>query len=268
MLHRSQPAITQKLKQLETILGATLVSRRQGRVMSLTEPGKHFLRAVRAGLQHLDHAIETLRDARPDGQVRLGVPPDTFAQVAPAMALARAGLRPALDMHVTVAPSCQLLQAFEQQHLDIALFWVPALSQPAVPSRPLRTEALCWAAQREHGFAKADAVPLVTFHDGHVYRTAAMDTLNQAGRLWRITCIASDIQNARTAVEAGLGVAAIPLRAIQAGLVTLDVRHGLPALPSMQLFMAVRPHHPLCEQVAEVLAHQAQRSRAIAPRPA
>src|SRR6516225_1872213 len=65
-LHRSQPAITRRIKLLENQLGASLLERRRGGVI-LSEAGRAFLpyaEAVLAALKDGEEAVKALHGAK------------------------------------------------------------------------------------------------------------------------------------------------------------------------------------------------------------
>src|SRR5271168_2596379 len=72
-LHIAQPALTQNIQQLEEELG-TLLIRRTGRKLSLTEAGKVFLTEAKRSLQQFEFAkIAAQRAGRGEaGQVAIG----------------------------------------------------------------------------------------------------------------------------------------------------------------------------------------------------
>ncbi|SAI46199.1 LysR family transcriptional regulator [Bordetella ansorpii] len=252
-LHRSQPAITHKLKQLEQVLGTTLVSRRKGRVMNITESGVRFLMAIRESLQQVDLAVEALRESKLHGQVRVGAPADTIAKVASALAVALTGPYHSLEVPVTAGVSNHLLREFEAHRLDVVLFKSPESASPPVPCRRLSVEPMHWVASHEWRPKASDPVPLVTFYEGCAHRETAIDALVHAGRKWRLSCMAGELGNVRAAVLAGLGVAALAQSEIPPGCQVLDGQ-GLPALPRMQLSIAMHAHDTLYAQVADLLA--------------
>src|SRR5882724_1510988 len=60
-LHRSQPAVSRRLRQLEQSLGAPLVEKVHGGVV-LTEAGRAFLPHAEAALAAIEDGVEAVRD--------------------------------------------------------------------------------------------------------------------------------------------------------------------------------------------------------------
>ncbi len=122
MLHRSQPTVTLKLKQLEEILGATLLSRRQGHVLSVTDVGARFLTAARDALRQAALAVQIIREPSLRGQVRVGVPSDTLVRLTPTLVARVSRSHPELETVITTGLSSHLLREFHRQNLDVLLF--------------------------------------------------------------------------------------------------------------------------------------------------
>ena len=76
VLHVSQPALSQQIKELEDRLGAQLLDR-SGRQVRPTDRGAVYLRYVRHILEELDEAARAVRDVEDlsTGSLRLGVTP-------------------------------------------------------------------------------------------------------------------------------------------------------------------------------------------------
>lgn len=65
-------------------------------------------------------------------------------------------------------------------------------------------------------------VPLITYQVPNLSRSAAIRALEDAGRTWRITCNARQMNGILTALHAGLGIGVLAKSRIPTGLVDLS----------------------------------------------
>ena len=82
ILNRTQPAVSQMVKDLEYALGAPLVER-SARGVALSAAGQFALQRSRSGLASLDHLVSELR-ADQSPILRVGTNPALFYQILPA----------------------------------------------------------------------------------------------------------------------------------------------------------------------------------------
>ena len=105
VLHVSQPALSQQIRQLENELGGALFDR-SGRAISLTEFGRVYIEHARQALMHLDAGKRALHEVHDltRGLLRLAYTP-TFAEylIAPALRGFRAA-HPAIALEVSERP--------------------------------------------------------------------------------------------------------------------------------------------------------------------
>jgi DNA-binding transcriptional LysR family regulator len=125
-LHVTQPAMTRRLKRLESALGFQLLDRRV-KPFRLTPAGREVLERARQVLQSVD-ALHAASSGAVTGELRVGVAL-TFAHVALARPLDDVRLRfPRVGLQVTTGWSPALLEALQASALDAAFL---ALVQPA-----------------------------------------------------------------------------------------------------------------------------------------
>jgi len=254
LVSRSQSAVTQSLKRLEECVGCTLLVRRQGHLVGPTPEGRRFLRYAMDVLERVAQAVAVLKQPELKGQVRLGVPDDFMIEHLHAVISSCLVTNPSLRIDVTSAVSSQLQSLFKQQALDIVI--CKTLEPPSVlpdAYEVLRSEPLHWVADKRLTFDSVFRMPLIVFPVGCTYREAAVAALEQHGKGWYIAYTSASYENVRLAVSAGLGIGILSHSALGAQHVVLDDAHGFPALPMVQLTMAVRPGNALFHQVATCL---------------
>lgn len=259
-LHRSQSAITQNLKKLEQIVGCKLLERRQGRVIGLTDEGKHFLPQVNEILNTVSVAIGTLQKSPVRGLVRLGVPDDfSIAYIYSALSSYFA-VNPQLKVEVHATLSDKILTLVRANELDVALFKRTTDFEENGFShyRPLKTESLHWVGRENTNFNKSHELPLILFPEGCSYRRAALEVLRKENKQVKIAYTGSSYENIKKAVSAGLGIAILPYNAISKDEVILGEEHDFPTLPNSKLIIAVNSSGDIYRQFADHLVRSYQ----------
>ncbi|TIX07921.1 MAG: LysR family transcriptional regulator, partial [Mesorhizobium sp.] len=155
----------------------------------------------------------------------------------------------------------ELAERITQGSLDIALAWHNGASLPY--SRHVADVQMRWigpAKPIEAGPGKDDILPLVALEAPCLLRTVATETLDRAGRPWRMAFSSPSLGGIWAAVAAGLGLTirtdiGLPanVRAMVAGGL------GLPALPKMALHLHQKDAEldPVAARLADILLQAA-----------
>ncbi|MDZ4095057.1 MAG: LysR family transcriptional regulator [Paracoccaceae bacterium] len=159
----TQPAASRTLAEAEARIGAVLFVRHP-KGMSPTAIGETLARRARNILDELADAtdeLDRLREGR-GGIVRIGaVTGAAVGYVAPAIRALR-GLLPAVELHVDVATSAELMAGLLAMRHDMVLCRLPPRLPPeALSLRPARGEDVRIIAHADHPAARHDAVALV-----------------------------------------------------------------------------------------------------------
>ncbi|KVK87143.1 LysR family transcriptional regulator [Burkholderia cepacia] len=274
-LHLTQPGLTRRVQNLETLLGMPLLER-QSKPLKPTAAGRDVYALARNVLGAVDELMAAgSPDSEPSGELRIGVPPflSELALEQPIDRLRDAFAR--LTLRVTAGWSPALMQGIERGTLDVAAVMVPASS--ALPdtftSTLLGTQPTVLVAARDFplpdGPLSVDTLsrfPWVLSQDGCGMRSALSRTLGAAGLPFDVAVEAfgSELQLSLVARGAGIGIAAPnalarsahrdALRVVETvGLETrinVWIVHG--ALPGR----LVRPVALLRDALGEVLARE------------
>jgi len=230
-LHRTQSTVSQQIKRLEQRVDAPLFAR-DTRNVALTERGELLLGYARRLLALNDETLEAMNETRLRGRVRLGVSQEV-ADGGLAEVLARfVKLYSGVTLEVRVAANQRLREGVERGVLDMAvLFQEAGMELPGgeIIDRLRRV----WTAAPTLRVDEAEPVPLVLYDPPCLFRDAALQALEEAGRPWRIALTTPSLSGIRAAVRAGLGVAVRTERWLEA-----DVRvpYGQwPLLPDVEL---------------------------------
>ena len=159
LLGVAQPAISRQVRSLEVELRQTLLLR-NGRGATPTEAGKRLLAHARGILQQVDRAraeVDEIKGA-PVGHVVVGLPPTLARLITTAIVREFRRSFPHATLSIMDGLSSYMHEWLQVGRIDIAVLYNPAPS-PAIDSRPLLEEALCFVARGGDGGARG-AMPL------------------------------------------------------------------------------------------------------------
>lgn len=223
VLHMTQPAVSQRIMQLERELGFPLFER-MPRGLRLTAPGAAFLPECRRVLEAADRAVRAARNAvGPDaGVVRLGfagaLSAPTVSQLARGVRTRASGIELSFVSGLT---SDGVIDGLTSDELDIG-FTAAGRTARGIDSRTLSSDPLDLVLARDDPFANdADArladlsaapFVMITQAAGLRLRDVADQACLDAGFSPRIVQEASDMQTVLALVAAGVGVTLLPRR--------------------------------------------------------
>ena len=260
-LYLTQPAITARIQNLETLLGAPLFDRCDG-VRRLSKKGEILLRYAEK-LEHLVSQIE--RDvAEADGAtsfLRIGIS-ETLAQGwFPKFILALRTAHPTLGIELEVNISSILIERLANREIDIAIAHGTS-PDPQIRKLPLPSIELVWCTCSSDPVDDAQAAckmfgkPVITFpRDSEPYREMKADIWKNVGEhipIFPSSSLAATMQ----LVATGVGVGAFPRfmanGPLQAGIIkAFDPQwHASPLCFSIQTLSD--PADPMAERAAEM----------------
>lgn len=230
-LHLSQSAVSHQIRRLEEQAGTALLLRTT-RSLSLTEDGEDFLRHARQVLAAHEALSRRFLRSAIAGAVRFGVPENFMGARLPALLAQFAHLFPAVRLDVTVGTYLDLQKLVAADALDLAV--VMALAGAPDDAAVLRRTRFVWAAALDFHHDGQAPLPLAFSPAPCLHRQVGVAALDGAGLDWRMAFTSPSQQGLRAAVLAGLAVTALPQGDLEAGMLVIDGRHGLPALPAAQ----------------------------------
>ncbi|QVN12264.1 LysR family transcriptional regulator [Burkholderia sp. LAS2] len=217
-LHLTQPGLTRRVQNLETLLGVPLLER-QSKPLKPTAAGRDVYALARNVLGAVDELMAAgTPDSEPSGELRIGVPPflSELALERPIDRLRDAF--PRLTLRVTAGWSPALVQGIERGALDVATVMVPASAAlpDALTATLLATQPTVLVAARDFplpdGPLSLDTLsgfPWVLSQDGCGMRSALSRALGAAGLPFDVAVEAfgSELQLSLVARGAGIGIA-------------------------------------------------------------
>jgi DNA-binding transcriptional LysR family regulator len=249
LLGQTQPALSQQLRKLESTIGRPLLYRSASGV-SPTRAGEELLPyAERILLLSAQALTETGRLLT--GHCGVGLLEDLAAsRLSQALAdLAR--LHPGATLEVLILSNAAMREAYDAGRVQLVLDQVTDV--PGPPRWTVR-RPLVWAIGQGVDVT-ADPLPVVLFSDPCAFRTAVLETLQRAGRRWRIAFESNSLVGVLAAVRAGLGVAALMPPNVEPAMVRNDAG-ALPTLPDVELGLARHPrtkNDPLIDAIETAL---------------
>jgi DNA-binding transcriptional LysR family regulator len=214
-LHTTQPAVSMRIAQLESLLGVRLLERDR-RVVAPTEKGRELLSYAERALRLRAEMIEAVGDrSTMRGRVRLGVAetivhtwlPDLIERVNEAY--------PNLELEIEVDISANLRDRLVAKDLDLAFLLGP-IGNPGVHSRPLCSFPLAFVAAGRIRFDKGTVTlsdiarwPIITFSRNTQPYMILRELFERAGLRATIHASASLATVVRMALD-GIGIALIP----------------------------------------------------------
>ena len=240
-LHRTPGAVSLQMKALEQRIGRPLFVK-TGRSQVLSEAGALLLQHARRMLQLNEETLAALEGLGVDGTVRFGMPQD-FADTWLPLALARfARAHPAARIELKVDRNDSLAAAVERGLLDLALAF--DLGGAHLSAAPLMRLPMRWIAHAGWQPATDEPVPLLLMERPCMFHEAATDSLDRAGRPWRVVLTSASVSGLWAAAEAGLGVTVRAEVAPRRALQVVAPAARLPRLPHAELRIHVHRADP------------------------
>ncbi|HYN92886.1 MAG TPA: LysR family transcriptional regulator [Pilimelia sp.] len=249
LLGHTQPALSQQLRRLENAVGRSLLYRSPTGVLP-TRAGEELLPYAERILSLSAQALaETGRVLT--GSCGVGLLEDLAASQLPQALADLARLHPGATLEVLTFSNAAMREAYDAGRVQLVLDEVPYL--PGPPRWTVR-RPLVWAIGQGVDVA-ADPLPVVLFSNPCFWRTSVLETLDRAGRRWRVAFESNSLVGVLAAARAGLGVAALMPANLEPVMACHDPG-ALPTLPDVELGLARRPRtegDPLIDAVETAL---------------
>ncbi len=238
----TQPTLSAGIKELEGVLGATLVER-GARGATLTPAGEAAVARARLILTEAEDLVHAARAAGEplSGAFRLGVIPTIAPFLLPKVLPAIRAAFPQLELFLREDLTHRLIDALKERRLDAALIALP-YETGAIETAPLISDEFLFAAAPDHPLAEIDTLTpdtlrheeLLLLEDGHCLRDHALAVCSAASSdadSARSDFAATSLHTLVQMVKSGLGATLLPKLAIDAGLAD-------------RLDLAIRPFDP------------------------
>jgi DNA-binding transcriptional LysR family regulator len=251
-LRITQPAVSARIKALESTLGVPLFERRPGG-LRLSAAG----RALRPHAEQLLHAVALARQAvhgiqpASGGALQIAAALSICTYVLPAVLTRFQAARPRVMVTVRSGHSKEVLEMVLAGEAEIGL--ARSLQHPGVETVSLRDDPLVLVQPRAHRLmtrrrarlAEVADRPLIFFDRGSSDWTLTHGLFRRAGLVPNVVLEVETIETAKRMVERGLGLAFLPHLAVaqeirRGTLEELEVTDAEPLSRSLDL---VHPRH-------------------------
>ncbi|KFC06879.1 Cyn operon transcriptional activator [Trabulsiella guamensis ATCC 49490] len=164
-LHVSQPALSQQIKQLESLLGAQLFDR-TGRNTRLTDAGEAWLRYARNALQALEEGKRAIHDVEDlsRGSLRVAVTPTFTAYFIGPLIAAFYARYPNVTLQLQEMSQDKIEELLVNDELDVGIAF-DEVHSPDIDAQTLLTETLALVVARHHPLAQQKSVGLSVLNE-------------------------------------------------------------------------------------------------------
>lgn len=215
---RTQSAISQQIAKLEQNLGKQLLVR--GKTFALTTEGEIFLGYARQIFALHREVLDRFKEPDLEGEVRFGLP-ENFAALYLSEVLADfLRIHPRILLNIECDLTLNLFERFKKKEFDLVLV---KMNRPEdFPNgHDVWSEPLKWVGD-SNLIHSIKPVPLVLSPQPCVYRAAAINALQSAGRAWRLVFSSPSYAGTVAAVKAGMGISVMPNTMIPEGLHVIE----------------------------------------------
>ncbi|GAB3385952.1 LysR substrate-binding domain-containing protein [Humibacter soli] len=233
----SQPTVSQHVQRLEKAAGRVLIDR-DTRQVRLTDNGDAMAGFARTILAAHAAADSYFSGTAMRGRLRFGAADDLALTQLPSILRDFRQAYPQINLELTVGQSAPLARRLKAGQLDLIFI---KQNSGATDGDRVAVDSMVWMGLDKTELAPTDPVPLIAYQDPSLSRQMAIDALESAGRVWRITCNTREVNGVLAAVRAGLGVAPFPRTLIPADLVKVTNRLGLPELGEVEFSLLANP---------------------------
>ncbi|MCW2307676.1 DNA-binding transcriptional LysR family regulator [Rhodobium gokarnense] len=156
-MRRSQPSLSQAIRDIETTLQTPLFHR-TGRGMELTGEGEAFAKAIAEPLAALDRAIyRASRNPEVKGRVTIAVPPSLSPWATKTLTATTVPHHPGLLIRIIEGHPVHMIEWLQKGEIDLALLYGP-VQKLHFKLTPLFREPLVLIAKRSAGLDPAKPV--------------------------------------------------------------------------------------------------------------
>jgi LysR family transcriptional regulator, hydrogen peroxide-inducible genes activator len=221
----TQSTLSAGLRELETLLGVTLVERTR-RVVRFTALGDKITDKALRVLREVEGLAEMARaEGKPlHGELRMGVIPTIAPFLLPAMLPRLRSEWPQLKLYLREETSQAACEALHRGQLDCVLLALP-FNCGEVDSTPLLDDRLFVAYPQGEAPSGAvvdvDAIDenrLLLLEDGHCLKDHALSACNRPELRAHAAMMGTSLHTLVQMVDNGLGLTFIPSMAIEAGI--------------------------------------------------
>ncbi|MGL3215139.1 LysR substrate-binding domain-containing protein [Bradyrhizobium sp. BR 1433] len=229
-LNRTQSAVSMQVKRLEERLQAELFHRSTSSV-DLSAAGEGLLGYARRILSLNAEAVGRVRAHGTDGRVRLGVMDDYGTMIVPPLLKDFIASYPLIHVEMETGLTSTMTDRLGEAY-DLVIAMHP---EGRGEGELLRTEQAVWAASAAHRVEELDPLPVALYPQGCLFRSWAMQALDEANRPWRLAFVSHSLSAVEAIAAQGLAVTVVKSGTFPPTLRRLTARDGMPLLPRAEI---------------------------------
>lgn len=262
-LHKSQSAISVRMKKLETLLGRQLLIR-NSRSVELSSAGELFFPYAMRLLHLNEEAIGALQAPEVAGKLRIGLVEYFAAHRLPALLVDIQRKFPAVEMQIRLGLSSELFRALDANEVDVIIAKADDSRSGGIP---VLDETLHWVhcmdtpplmLQDEFDTTQGATAPLVLplclMPEPCIYRHRAVSALKDANLGWREVISSSSVLGLQSVIKAGLGLGVLGASCLLPEMNILNEKDGMPPLSNITLCL-FGPDKEKSRLIEPVLSH-------------
>jgi DNA-binding transcriptional LysR family regulator len=230
VVHRTQGAVSQQIKRLESLFEAQLFERKVG-AARLTREGEKLLAKAHRLICLNDEVIDQMRTVDFTGEVRLGVAHDIVRAMMPPI-LRRFRQEHSNVLITLVSDTTQALRtALRERKIDLAVVTEPERGDL---DQFLLTDRLIWVGAQGGEACRRRPLTVALGQESCGFRAAAIKALTKARIPWRAICQFGSLESVFATLEADMAIALLLSRTVPDRLAILRSRE-LPELPRFHI---------------------------------
>lgn len=258
-LNRTQSAVSMQVKRLEERLQAELFHRSTSSV-DLSAAGEGLLGYARRILSLNAEAVGRVREHGTGGRVRLGVMDDYGTLIVPPLLKEFIANYPLIQVEMETGLTSSMTDRLGEA-FDLVIAMHP---EGRGEGELLRTEQAVWAASAAHRVEELDPLPVALYPQGCLFRSWAMQALDEASRPWRLAFVSHSLSAVEAIAAQGLAVTVVKSGTFPPTLRRLTTRDGMPRLPRAEIRLHRAPNLAraaslLADHLVEALRQPARR---------
>jgi DNA-binding transcriptional LysR family regulator len=249
-----QSTISQHIRKLEQAAGRRLFVRDTHSVAA-TADGEAMEGFARSILEANERASRYFAGSQLRGRLRFGASEDFVNSRLSEVLADFVRLHPLVDLELTVEKSAGLYQMLDAGEIDLVLCKRRAGDERG---QLVWRDRLAWIGSEAARIDPAQPLPLILYTPPSITRTAALETLERAGRPWRIVCSSGSLSGLRAAALAGLGITVQARGLMPEGLMEMPAAYRLPDLGDVEFVVlgaARQQRGPAAELAGAILAN-------------
>jgi DNA-binding transcriptional LysR family regulator len=249
LTHRSQGAVSQQIKRLESLFGLRLFDR-QADAARLTQHGEKLLIRAHHLISLNDDVIDEMRAADFTGEVRLGVAHDIVRVMLPPVLRRFRQEHPNVLITLVSDTTKTLRVALRERKVDLALL---TERESGNRNQFLLSDQLVWVGAKGGDAYRRRPLSVALGENTCEFKAVALAALTIARIPWRPICQVGSLEPVFAALEADMAIALFLSRTVPDRLTALTGRE-LPRLPSFSINLRL-PNIGVSPVAAELARH-------------